>query len=411
MRPDTSGLERHSTINRTIRDPRRARITSILATADTPFLPALLLFAAAVSFVHLRLTHVANGNLSFFIQSGSRFASLNKTPANLVTIPGAGYDGQFYYRMALEPWNFARAAFGIRMDNLPYRLQRIGYPFLTWALSFGRAAAVPFTLITVNIAALTFTGYVSGKWAQSLGRHALWGMLPAGYFGLVWSLSRDLTEITSIALLVAGIVAWRNRHFVIAGVSFGGAVLSRETAVIVIAALVVTRLPHIVRSRWKLSREDCAWVIPGFSYAAWQVVVGVRTGKIPALSGGDNLSLPFVGLYQGVSAWFAHPLRNEGLQLTQFFALLIVVGIAYVSLRRTQGSNFERLAFVFMSILALLLSKAVWSNDPREFRTMTELYFLGTGVLLGTPALRLLLVTIMTWGVWITLAIYSIRTG
>jgi len=126
-------------------------------------------------------------------------------PHGLDVRAGAGYDGQFYYRLALQPWNLARSAHGITFDYA-LRRQRIMYSWLTWILSGGQAVAVPSVLVGVNIVMLGLMGLFSGRWAQTLGRHALWGLLPAGYFGMVWTLDRDLTEITAITLVVAGIV-------------------------------------------------------------------------------------------------------------------------------------------------------------------------------------------------------------
>ena len=41
------------------------------------------------------------------------------------------------------------------------------------------------------------------------GRHALWGLLLAGYFGLATSVARDLTEPLAAAFLLAGLLAYR----------------------------------------------------------------------------------------------------------------------------------------------------------------------------------------------------------
>ena len=70
------------------------------------------------------------------------------------------------------------------------RRQRIVYSWLTWVFSGGQAVAVPYVLVGVNIVMLSLMGLFSEMWARSLGRHALWGLLPAGYFGMVWTLDR-----------------------------------------------------------------------------------------------------------------------------------------------------------------------------------------------------------------------------
>jgi hypothetical protein len=66
---------------------------------------------------------------------------------------GSGYDGQFYYRLALNPANLHRSAYGIRFDN-PYRVQRITYSVLAFVAAAGQMAAVPDALVAVNVLGL-----------------------------------------------------------------------------------------------------------------------------------------------------------------------------------------------------------------------------------------------------------------
>ena len=203
--------------------PTMARLTE---WSDSPLVTGGVLLLVGVCFVGARLVLVAHGHISFFVIAGSDFVNPALAPHGLVIMKGVGYDGQFYYRLALAPWKLGPTAYGITIDST-LRDGRIGYPFLAWLAAFGQRSLVPYSLVAVNVVALAFAGFFSGKWSQSFGRHALWGLLPAGYFGLEYSLSRDLTEITSIALVIGGIVAWRSGHAILAGLSFGGAVLCR----------------------------------------------------------------------------------------------------------------------------------------------------------------------------------------
>ncbi len=75
-----------------------------------------------------------------------------------------GYDGQFFYRLALNPLNFHHTAYGITMDR-PYRFMRIGYPALTWLVSAGQHSLVPVMLVVVNIAAIGALGYLGARFA------------------------------------------------------------------------------------------------------------------------------------------------------------------------------------------------------------------------------------------------------
>ena len=217
-------------------------------------------------------------------------------PPGLRVFPGNGYDGQFYYRLALDPADLHRTAFGITMDA-PFRVQRIGYPVLAWIVSAGQHAWVPVALVAVNVLALGAVGLAGGMLARDAGRHALWGLLLAGYFGFFMSVGNDLTEPVAAACLLGGIIAYRRGHSLLAGVAFGYGTLTRETVLIVPLALGVTRLIS-----WRSRRAarpgavDLAWAVPVLAFAAWQLVLSQVTGAVILLaSAASNASagLPF----------------------------------------------------------------------------------------------------------------------
>jgi hypothetical protein len=84
----------------------------------------------------------AKHNIGNFILVGRHFADPTQLPAGIPVQPNYGYDGQFFYRLALNPANLAQTAYGIRVDH-SYRFMRIGYPAITWLLSAGQHAIVP----------------------------------------------------------------------------------------------------------------------------------------------------------------------------------------------------------------------------------------------------------------------------
>src|SRR5208282_2101510 len=95
-----------------------------------------------------------------FVDAGVNFCDVKQMPVPLGLFSKNGYDGQFYYRLALDPFTKQQTAFGITLDIPPYRQQRILYPMLVHALALGRAQWVPWALIAVNylaICALSFT--------------------------------------------------------------------------------------------------------------------------------------------------------------------------------------------------------------------------------------------------------------
>ncbi|HEX3981613.1 MAG TPA: hypothetical protein VHW93_10320, partial [Acidimicrobiales bacterium] len=143
--------------------------------SNSPMAPALIAGIAGVIFVTARLMVAAHGNVTMFIVAGSAHTTPAVVDRGIAVRAGSGYDGQFYYRMALDPLDMSRTAFGVRLDTIS-RLERVGYPVAAWLLAAGRSSLVPDSLIIVNLVALALLGYGGGLLAQEGGRHAVWGL-------------------------------------------------------------------------------------------------------------------------------------------------------------------------------------------------------------------------------------------
>src|SRR5260370_34455891 len=89
------------------------------------------------------------------------------------------------------------------------RSPRLGYPVLAWVLSLGQHQLVPVVLVVINLLAVAAMAVLGGMFARDSGRHALWGLAFAAYFGLVISVGRDTAEPLADACLLGGPLAYR----------------------------------------------------------------------------------------------------------------------------------------------------------------------------------------------------------
>src|SRR6478672_6633247 len=217
------------------------RSGSLASRTNRPAVAALIATLAAVAFTLARWQTWADGHISRFILVGRHFAIPAQLPHGMPVAKTYGYDGQFFYRLALNPLNFGHTAYGITMDR-PYRFMRIGYPALTWLLSAGQHWLVPVVLVAVNIAAIGALGWLGARFAMDGGRHALVGLLVPGYFGLITSLSRDTAEPLAAACLLAGLLAVRGRRPVLAAFFLAYGALTRETVMVAVAAIALLRV-------------------------------------------------------------------------------------------------------------------------------------------------------------------------
>jgi hypothetical protein len=356
---------------------------------DQPALAGLIALLAALGFALARWQTWAHGNISRFIMVGMHFATPAQVPPGVPVAPTYGYDGQFFYRLALNPLNLSKTAYGIRMDR-SYRYMRIGYPTLTWLFSFGQHFLVPAVLVAVNIAAIGAIGYLGGVFARDGGRHALAGLLLPGYFGLITSLSRDTAEPLAAACLLAGLLAVRARRPVLAALLLAYGALTRETVMVAVAAIAITRVIGVLRRSQRPGRDDLVWAVPTGVFVAWQVVVKAVTGSIPLLAdGGRNAGAPFIAPFQAFKSNLAHINTGRFDQYDLWFLEIAILALftiaALASLRSTSAPVHERLAFVLYLIEICVVTPSTWGSLDADLRSFIEVYLLAVIILLGTP--------------------------
>jgi len=362
-------------------------LRSLGSRTDRPAVTGLIALLAALGFVLARWQIWAHGNIGRFILVGHHFASSAQLPHGIPVAPTYGYDGQFFYRLALNPLNFHHTAYGITMDR-PYRYMRIGYPAVTWLFSLGQHAAVPVVLVAVNIAAIGAMGYLGAVFARDGGWHALAGLLLPGYFGLLTSLSRDTAEPLAAACLLAGLLAVRARRPVLAALLLAYGALTRETVMVAVAAIAIVRVIGVLRRRQRPGRDDLAWVLPAVMFVAWQVVVKAATGSIPLLAdGGRNAGAPFIAPFQALRNNLAHLNTHQfdqtDLWLLELAILVFFAIAALLSLRSTSAPVHERVALVLYLMEICIVTPSTWGSLDADLRSFIEVYLLAVIILLG----------------------------
>jgi hypothetical protein len=363
-----------------------------LARLDRPALAALIAFAGWLAFVAARLAGFADGKLNLFIESGTTYSHPVLMVPRVSHVHGKGYDGQFYYRFAIDPVNWHLTAYGITIDH-PYRYTRIGYSVAAWLLSLGgHASALPLVLVLVNLLCVAAMAWLGGLLARESGRHALWGLLFAAYFGLAVSVGRDTSEPLADACLLGGLLCHRHRRFVLAGLLIAYAVFTNEPVLVFPIALALTRLWRMCRRSARPGLPDFAWVLPGFLYLLLQgiqhVVVRGTDGGVADASA--NLTWPFTALVAGLdrdihrTSW-TH-LGTYDYNLIEFVALMAFAVAGFLVLRSTAAPVHERAAFAgFVLVEVVSASSQFWYSVFGDGRTFIDAYAMAVVLLLATP--------------------------
>ncbi len=328
---------------------------------------------------------------SHFVMTGLPTCTVHATPGPLTcpTQVNRGYDGQFFYRLALDPFTTKVTDFGITFDRPSYRHQRILLPLTAWALSGGGCPrAALFALLAINLLAgiaLTATG---ASLAKSIGANPLWALGLALYPGFLISLARDLSEVAACSLLLGGIVLARHAHWRCASVIFFLAALTRETTLVVPAALLLVQGTYFLRGlRTKDATRPtvatlvaCAW--PIVLFLGWQVLLMKVWGVAPALANRGTLLPPFVGLARFFVDAVQHLYVLDLIQVWLLVATIVTTGRA---LYRAEVPPWEKIAWCLYALLAACLSdQEHWNDQASYLRVTTELFLIGWPILLAS---------------------------
>ena len=357
---------------------------------NRPLVPGIIAFLGWTSFALARWQIWAKGHLSLFIMAGHVYTHRAELPRGLLLVPSAGYDGQFYYRLALDPFNWNHTAFGITMDQ-SYRYTRIGYPLLAWIFSLGQHQLVPVVLVAINLLGVAAMAVLGGIFARESGRHALWGLAFAAYFGLVISVGRDTAEPLAEACMLGGLLAYRRARPVLAALLFAYGAITRETILLAPAAIAFTRLIAIARRRVRPGLTDLAWVVPAVVYGVVELAVHVVVkGEFPLLANGDrNLAVPFTAMVDALRFDIHHintaHLGLIDIALLEYATLAVFIFAGLAVLFVTTARAHERVAFVFFVLELGLLSSQTWTSTFGDGRALIEPYLLALILLLATP--------------------------
>ncbi len=333
-----------------------------------PAAVALLCAVGVALFAGLR-AFVGGGDLSHFVMAGERFADPAALPSGVRPIPGDGYDGQFYYRLALDPWPDEPVQYGMAFDAPVYRHQRILLPALAHALSLGRPTWAAPAIVAIGGACLVALAWIFATLARAHGLAPAWGLLPPLFAPFLIPFARTTSELLAATLLAAAILASSRARPRTTSALLAFAVLARETAILAAAAHAWVALRdahpwHRVRApRAARLGVRAAWLaLPFAVLAAWQFALWNHWGRLPT-DATHGWTAPLLGLARALPerAWLVRPHGD----------VMFVGGIAFL------------FGFALMALPAMVSRPSA----PRGYtlRWVRLTWFGWTGVLLCLP--------------------------
>lgn len=353
----------------------------------------------------MRLWSVGDGDLGSFVGAGDMLSA----DASLPLESGAGYDGQFYYRMASSPLDFERTSNGVTLDS-EVRLQRIGYPAVTWALTLGTLLPVTFGLVAVNVVGLGVIAGLGGLLAARHDRSPWWGLALASYYGFAFTIAKDLTEITEVTFLLLAVLAAHRRKWLPAALALCAVVLTRESAMFIVPAVAAWRLWLVARRKVAISTVDLTWVLPPIAFAVWQLVVRGGTGRFPLTAPYRHSSFDVPGwpLASRLGDVFTDWSAGGVVHMAEVLVLLVVLVYGATTLSDPAVEPFVRVVFVGLAVACLSLDvlDGVWTI--RSLRMFSDVFVVAMLMLVVArrrvlvPLLATSAVSLTTYGWLIT---------
>lgn len=237
---------------------------------------------------------------------------------------GIGHDGQQFYAIARQPMHLAEVA--PDLDRPHYRLQRIAFPALVWALhpSGGGDGLVVATVVVGGLALLA-GGIAAGWLSVQLGGPpwvALVFCLLPGAFTTLRISTADTLALAAALAAVALSLGGRHRWAVGAGVL---AVLAKESTWLLLLGVALWRRD---RARALLAGVPAA---VGGAWWIWLRLVVDDTSE-----GVTEFVPPFVGIADSLDAWLAgdHVVAAVAVVLS---LVLGALALARVGLRHPLG--------------------------------------------------------------------------
>jgi hypothetical protein len=201
-----------------------------------------------------------------------------------------GFDGQFYYVIARDPWRWHRDF----VDLPSYRHVRLLYPVLAWMLSLGGDPWLLFwALPAINLAAIAGLAWLGVRLARRFGVNPWWGFVLPLAVNDGMPLLRDLTDplatFTVCGLLASWLLGGRGYHLALWAAA---AAFSREQNVAIIL-VVLSAAVWLRRYRTALGLIAVLAV-----WGGWGGLLHAAYGSWPVLPRSDYFfGVPFQGMW------------------------------------------------------------------------------------------------------------------
>lgn len=372
------------------REPVLVGVAWLLQRGPIPraIVAAVLVVACFAIVVERRVAVEYDGNYSGLIAlSRARVDAIpwlqerDDVKRGLIAPENAGYDGQFMYAIAFDPFilrfHSQTRAYQPFIDSPPYRYGRVGYPLITRIVALGRPERFPTAMVATIYSGIFLAAFALGWLAARSGSSPWWGLLIALVPGFWASFRGVLPEPVAAGAAIAGYFCVRERRFVAGALLLAAACLIRETSaffVVCIAGwLAWTKQP----------REAVKVLVIALApLCVWRLYVGHTFSPVWGFEAyfnpPDDFGPPFAGiaaLWSDLAAGRYYPDSWEMRRGIMCYSILVIAGagLSWTMVRVRPGA-VTAAASVFAAMAICFNLRNVWVGTGNAERLTGDLF-------------------------------------
>jgi len=295
----------------------------------------------------------------WFVHLGSHFVTSSHTSKfigpQLEPESADGYDGQFYYFIAVDPSHGRDYMHYGTDDQSGIRYARIVYPVLARVVSVGEAGAVPYALIILNLIAICAGTTAVALWLQRHRRSPWFALVYGLWPGLAFAVFRDLAEPVAYAFVALAVLTFdprSTRRLVGAAALFALALLTRETAIVF--PLVGAAALALHDRAWRRAALFAAGALGPMLASRAVLTLSFHVTTLET-AGGRKVLVPFYGM----AAWWPWDDVHWLMFWTLDVPLLLVGAIALYQLYARRANLSALSVLVNLALFTIFIPRTV----------------------------------------------------
>ncbi len=273
-----------------------------------------------------------NWNPTWFHKLGTHFAvNPDRLPTNPILFNGLGYDGEFYYYSAQDPFLKEKPCECI--DSPAYRYGRIGVPFLGYLFSGGnKMMALSWPFLLINFFCMAGLSIVLFDMLEDLNINAIYSVVLCLIPGLTLAYTHSTLECAAVFIVAAGLWCLERGKILWGTCLLGYAGLVRETC-------LMANISGVLFGQTYTGKKVNRMVfLPGFvTYGLWQLFL---ISKMGGSSANKSNFAPFLQGYLDVvqSSW---PMSQKIIPVVLLSLIIISVPLfAWALIQKTVSLDF-----------------------------------------------------------------------